>query len=79
MRFLIDGYNLMHLSGLAEKSRSWTANRNRFLDWLTEQIPANVEWKVVFDAQKMNRLKTVQDRARFARWPRRTSSDLHVS
>ncbi|QVL29855.1 NYN domain-containing protein [Telmatocola sphagniphila] len=59
MRFLIDGYNLLYHYGLADRSRSWQANRERFVDWLRETIPNFVEWKVVFDAQKMSRLKTV--------------------
>ena len=59
MRFLIDGYNLLYHSGLADRSRAWKANRERLLDWLSESFPSSVVWKIVFDAQKMSRLKTV--------------------
>lgn len=57
MRYLIDGYNLMHSLGLVRRSggdRAWFAARQKMLDWLAEQLsPRTADtFQVVFDAQK---------------------------
>jgi hypothetical protein len=55
--FLVDGYNLMHATGLAHRRLppgQLQAARKRFLDWLADSPPirnGSVEVRVVFDAQ----------------------------
>jgi uncharacterized protein len=57
MRFLIDGYNLMHAVGYVVPKGTETqfhAARLRFLDWLADEIgkvAIKVELRIVFDAQ----------------------------
>ncbi len=57
MRFLIDGYNLMHAVGYViprGTESQFHAARGRFLDWLadsTTRVTLKVELRIVFDAQ----------------------------
>src|SRR4051812_17317201 len=55
MRYLIDGYNLLHALGLARKSggrAAWDRARRELLDWLADRHgPAAAEVTVIFDAQ----------------------------
>ena len=57
MRFLIDGYNLMHAVGYVVPKGTeaqFHAARLRFLDWLAEgvsRVASKVELRIVFDAQ----------------------------
>jgi len=62
MRFLIDGYNLMHALGYAPLAGApqptFHAARRRMLDWLAEReaiAAPNVDVRVVFDAQNSPR------------------------
>ena len=55
MRYLIDGYNLLHALGLARKTggrAAWDRARRDLLDWLADRhgVPAG-DVTVVFDAQ----------------------------
>lgn len=57
MRYLIDGYNLMHALGLVRKNggeQAWLASRRKLLDWLAEQLTrrSSDQFQVVFDAQR---------------------------
>ena len=57
MRYLIDGYNLMHALGLVRKNggeTGWLASRRKLLDWLADQLTRrNLDsFQVVFDAQR---------------------------
>lgn len=56
MRYLIDGYNLLHAIGLARKSggrAGWDRARVQLLDWLADQLGDKASTAtVVFDAQK---------------------------
>ena len=57
MRYLIDGYNLMHALGLVRKAggeSAWAAARRQMLDWLADLLPARPadSFLVVFDAQR---------------------------
>ena len=56
MRFLIDGYNLLHALGLARKAggrAAWDRARDQLLDWLADQHrSSSPQVSVVFDAQK---------------------------
>ncbi|WP_020468625.1 NYN domain-containing protein [Zavarzinella formosa] len=57
MRYLIDGYNLMHAIGLVRKNggeTGWLTSRRKLLDWLADQLahrPSD-SFLVVFDAQR---------------------------
>ena len=57
MRYLIDGYNLMHAIGLVRKNggeTGWLAARRKLLDWLADQLahrPTD-SFIIVFDAQR---------------------------
>jgi uncharacterized protein len=57
MRFLIDGYNLMHAVGYVvprSTEAQFHSARTKFLDWLADElkrVPLKVEVRVVFDAQ----------------------------
>ena len=79
MRYLIDGYNLLHAVGLARKGRGragWDAARRQLLDWLADQLgDAAGTVTVVFDAQHAagglveeahRGLRVVRDRGRSA-------------
>ena len=56
MRYLIDGYNLLHALGLARKSggrAAWDGARRQLLDWLADQFGETAsDVTVAFDAQK---------------------------
>jgi predicted RNA-binding protein with PIN domain len=79
--FLIDGYNLMHASGLARRdmpSGALQKARQRFLDWLADAIEGrNAAIRVVFDSSKATDRCTESDyrsvKVRFARG--RTADD----
>jgi uncharacterized protein len=67
MRYLIDGYNLLHALGLAEKGpkgaardrAGWEASRRKLLDWLAERLgDAARDATVVFDAQNSRGVPT---------------------
>src|SRR4051812_7975161 len=79
MRYLIDGYNLLHALGLARKSggrTAWDRARVQLLDWLAEQLVDKAgDVTVAFDAQKSiggileeryRGLRIVRDRGRSA-------------
>ena len=55
MRYLIDGYNLLHALGLARRGggrSAWDAARRQLLDWLADQLGGSTSAvTVVFDAQ----------------------------
>lgn len=55
MRYLIDGYNLMHAMGLVRKGggeTAWLSARRKLLDWLADQLSNRQDsFQVVFDAQ----------------------------
>jgi predicted RNA-binding protein with PIN domain len=55
MRYLIDGYNLLHAIGLARKAggrAAWDRSRILLLDWLADQHgDQSADVTVVFDAQ----------------------------
>jgi uncharacterized protein len=55
MRYLIDGYNLLHALGLARKNggrAAWDRARRALLDWLADRHgPAAGAVAVIFDAQ----------------------------
>jgi len=57
VRYLIDGYNLMHALGLVRKAggeAAWAASRLQLLDWLADRLPARPgdAFQIVFDAQR---------------------------
>lgn len=55
MKFLIDGYNLMHAVGLASRAMpaaKFERARTKLLDWLADGVNDRAEIRVVFDAQK---------------------------
>ncbi|MCI0703717.1 MAG: NYN domain-containing protein [Planctomycetia bacterium] len=56
MIFLIDGYNLMHAIGLANRTmpaRQLAAARSKLLDWLADAIEGRTDvLRVVFDARE---------------------------
>ena len=55
MRYLIDGYNLLHALGLAQKNAgraAWDRGRRLLLDWLADRHgPSAADVTIVFDAQ----------------------------
>jgi predicted RNA-binding protein with PIN domain len=55
MRYLIDGYNLLHALGLARKNAgraAWDRGRRLLLDWLADRHgPTASDVTIVFDAQ----------------------------
>jgi predicted RNA-binding protein with PIN domain len=55
MRYLIDGYNLLHALGLAQKKAgraAWDRGRRLLLDWLADRHgPSAADVTIVFDAQ----------------------------
>lgn len=64
MRFLIDGYNLMHAAGYLTSKPSGRLDpiRKRFLDWLAQVARKNsVEMTVVFDGQSSPRTSSETD------------------
>jgi uncharacterized protein len=83
MRYLIDGYNLLHALGLARKTggkAQWDQSRRLLLDWLAEQHAASPgDVTVAFDAQKGfgNQLIEESHRGlRVLRKPGRSADDL---
>jgi predicted RNA-binding protein with PIN domain len=53
--FLIDGYNLLHAIGLANRSlpaKQFERARIRLLDWLADRKNDHDSLRVIFDAQK---------------------------
>lgn len=53
MRYLIDGYNLMHALGMAPKPGGLSLERSRirFIEWLAVELGANVgQVSMIFDA-----------------------------
>src|SRR5687768_5957348 len=82
MRYLIDGYNLLHALGLARKNggrAAWDRARRVLLDWLADRHGATAaDVTVIFDAQ--NSLGGVVEEAhrglRVLRDRGRTADDL---
>jgi uncharacterized protein len=79
VRYLIDGYNLLHALGLARKGggrAAWDRARVQLLDWLADQLGDSAsDATVAFDAQnaiggiieeRYRGLRTVRDRGRSA-------------
>ena len=79
MRYLIDGFNLLHALGLARRAggrAAWDRVRVQLLDWLADQLGDKAsDATVVFDAQKaiggiieerFRGLRIVRDRGRSA-------------
>jgi predicted RNA-binding protein with PIN domain len=55
VKFLIDGYNLMHAVGLAKRAMpaaKFERARTKLLDWLADSMKDRAEVRVVFDAQQ---------------------------
>jgi uncharacterized protein len=51
MRWLIDGFNLLHV--LPDRPREWNAAREWLIRWLPGVMPGSATWKLILDARKM--------------------------